>query len=144
MHNSAGRESTDCTAVQNVGRVVCQESDCRVWNTWRYVFTGVCVCVRERESKTKRGLSCVYGCLCVLMKRPLENQLPEPIQLSPNQPWAPGACPRQTQLAPTRSRAGWESNCTAVQHVGRVVGWKSDYSAWSTQCWERAQHSLRL
>ena len=32
----------------------------------------------------------------------------------------PGAGPRQTWLAPTRSRAGWESNCTAVQVESRV------------------------
>jgi len=52
----------------------------------------VCLCMYKAwglglsSSLIERFSSCVYGCLCVLMKAPLEYQLPEPIRLSPNQP----------------------------------------------------------
>ena len=51
--------------------------------------------------------------------------------------------PPANTLAPTRSRPGWESNCTAVQHVGHVVGRKSDCGAWSARRRARTQHRLR-
>jgi len=62
----------------------------------------------------------------LVRRKSLRNDLE---MLRPVQPCAPGACPRHTRLAPIHSRVGQESHCTAVQHVGRVFCWESDYTA---------------
>ena len=54
----------------------------------------------------------------------------------------PGTGPRQTRLAPTCNRAGWDFNCATAQHVGRVVGRKSYCGAWRTQRRARARRRL--